>query len=155
ALEALYEKQGALAELASVLERRLARGADPAQERTLRLRLAELATELGDRQAAIGAWRSFIETYGPSHEAHSRLASLREAEHDDLGLARLLESESKLIAVASERAKVLFKLGQVRQNRLDDPAGALDAYAEVLRSDPSDKAARAAIDRMLKTAPVG
>ncbi|WP_437631564.1 tetratricopeptide repeat protein [Sorangium sp. So ce854] len=152
ALERLYDATGAHEGLAWVLERRAEAEPDRRAARVLAFRAAELRSRLPDLPAAVAAWRRFLAAFGPSREAHARLIPLLEQERRWAELEALLEAEAEL-AAGPERASVLARIGAIRMARLDDPAGAITAYREALALDPTDRASRLALEKMLGPPP--
>ncbi|WP_438015371.1 tetratricopeptide repeat protein [Sorangium sp. So ce315] len=152
ALERLYDATGAHDGLAWVLERRAEAEPDRRAARVLAFRAAELRSRLPDLPAAVAAWRRFLAAFGPSREAHARLIPLLEQERRWAELEALLEAEAEL-AAGQERASVLARIGAIRMARLDDPAGAITAYREALALDPTDRASRLALEKMLGPPP--
>ncbi|WP_437731692.1 tetratricopeptide repeat protein [Sorangium sp. So ce1335] len=152
ALERLYDATGGHEGLAWVLERRAEAEPDRRAARVLAFRAAELRTRLPDLPGAVAAWRRFLAAFGPSREAHARLVPLLEQERRWAELEALLEAEAEL-AAGQERASVLARIGAIRMARLDDPAGAIAAYREALALDPTDRASRLAVEKMLGQPP--
>ncbi|MFZ5897456.1 MAG: tetratricopeptide repeat protein [Myxococcota bacterium] len=148
-LEALYTEAGDDVGLSDVLAFRAERCKDPEQARDLAARSLELRTaRTRDPESAIQAYASFIQTFGATREVHARLLPLLEQTGRFSELAEVLERELAL-AAESERAKLWLKLANVRATRLADPAGALDALARALSSDPGDRAVRTALEKLL------
>jgi tetratricopeptide (TPR) repeat protein len=153
ALERLYSAAGSDQELAGVLERRAAAEKDAGAGRSLAFRAAEIrTTKLGDRAAALDAWRRYIATYGPDREAHARMFPLLEQEKRWDELAERLAREAELVSPA-ERAGVLAKVGQIKSARLSDERGALEAYRDALAIDPAEKTSRSALEKALASGP--
>jgi lipopolysaccharide biosynthesis regulator YciM len=147
ALTRLYEETGAFAALVLVLDRRVEE--EPARARELSFRAADLrATRLPDRTAALTAFRTWVRTYGATREALARIVPLLEHERCWEELASALAADVAL-ATPEERAPLWARLGQLRLARLDDAAGALDAYREALALDPAERTSRSAVERML------
>ena len=149
ALEQLYEKADAHAELVALLDRKAAREPTAAETKGWSFRAAQLrSTKLGDRAAALEAWRAYLKTHGPSRESLGHLVPLLEHERRWEELASALANEAELTPEA-ERAPVLARIGQLRLARLADPVGALEAHRAALAIDPTEKSSRQALDRLL------
>ncbi|MFT3767260.1 MAG: tetratricopeptide repeat protein [Minicystis sp.] len=147
ALARLYDQTGAFAALVAVLDRMA--GRDPGRARDLAFRAADLrATKLPDRAGALSAWRAWVSRYGATREALARIVPLLEHERCWDELASALASDVAL-APMNERAPLWARLGQLRQARLGDAAGALEAYRQALALDPTERTSRAAVDRLL------
>jgi tetratricopeptide (TPR) repeat protein len=150
-LSALYEEAGDFDGLVDVMERRSQRAKDQGEARHLMFRAAELRTTKGrDRAAALAAWRSHIARFGPAREVHAQMIPLLEQEKQWKELAWVLEREIEL-APLEEWTALLARLAQLRLARLEDPAGALEAYKRALETDASDKVSRTAVDKLLGT----
>ena len=96
----------------------------------------------------MAAWQRLSALCGPSREINERIVPLLEQAQRYAELSTVLEGEVKLLE-GSERIALLVKLGQMRLSRLADPHGALLALQAALELDPSDRAARAAIEKLL------
>src|SRR5690606_16444059 len=92
ALERLYEKTAAFADLESVLRARADLVLDADLRRSLMVRRARLlADALGDLEGALGAWQAVRDDFGPDPDVLASIASLqRRTEHWD-ELATTLE----------------------------------------------------------------
>ncbi len=149
ALERLLEGSGAYVELCEVLDLRASKATDRASAREIAFRAAEIrSTKLPDRAAALDAWKAWIDVYGPTREALTRLIPLLETERRWEDLAAALGSDAAT-APENERAGIFSRLGQVRLARLGDARGALDAYRQALAIDPAERTSRLALDKML------
>ena len=149
ALARLYEATGAYPALVATLKRLGAKETDLGRARDLAFQAADLrGTRLPDRAGAIEAWRAFVAAYGLSREVLARTMPLYEHEHAFDDLAAALTADIGL-APPEERPALLARLAQLRQARLNDPKGALEAYRQALSLDPSERNSRAAIDRLI------
>lgn len=148
ALEAIYRASGAEKDLAFVLERRSLLETDPDKAQALAFQSAEIKTRLGDRAAALDAWRVFIATHGPSREVHALMFPLLEQEKKWDELAQRLSREAEL-APKEERAAVLARIGQIKLSSLKDERGALEVFRDALAIDPAEKLSRTSVERAL------
>jgi tetratricopeptide (TPR) repeat protein len=161
-LDRLYLKQGKSKELSALLERRLETAVgDEAFE--LKLRLAKLQLELHQPDRAMGhvedVLRERVGDYQARELAERMLAigelrpraaraleTVYEARDEVRDLVRVLairiESLTSL-EVADERRDLLRRIAMLRDDRLHDDQGALDALAELVPMDPLDTEARA------------
>ncbi|HRI64692.1 MAG TPA: tetratricopeptide repeat protein, partial [Polyangium sp.] len=150
-LERLYESTGDEVSLADVLERRALHEKDPEAAKQLAFRAADLrAARSSDLGAVLDGWRRFLETYGPSRDIHARILPLLEREGRFEELAKTLDAEAGLTA-PEERIPVLAKLAKVRQDKLQDSAGAIDAYRQALDLDRADETCRRAVESLLRS----
>lgn len=149
ALERYYEAAENYAELAPVLEMRARAEQDRSRAEQLAFRAAEIrSTKLEGRVAALEAWLAYVEAYGPSRPALARLLPLLEQEKRWEELAVALERDARL-APETERSPILARLASVRLTRLGDAQGALAAVRAALQIDPSERASRAVLDKLL------
>jgi tetratricopeptide (TPR) repeat protein len=150
ALERLYERQGAWAQLVDVARAREQVLADPAERRRLLVKAARtLAERLDDAPEAVNVWRTVVEEFGPDREALAALGALYERLGAWADLTGVLEGELGLADEPDDRVALLVRLGDVRRLRLGDTSGALDAYRQGLQLDPSHEPSRAALEALL------
>jgi tetratricopeptide (TPR) repeat protein len=148
-LEAIYRESGDEEGLADVLGLRAEATTDPEAARALLFQAAEMrSSRPRDRAAAIAAWQVLAERYGQTPEIDQRLLPLLEAEGRFADVASVLERRAE-IAGREERVPLLVRIGQLRSAHLGDPAGALGAFSEVLRIEPTEPTSRAALERLL------
>ncbi len=158
-LDALYAAQERWAELASLLERRVAHG-DPQDALGFKLRLGTLwFTRLGDPKRALDELEQVLEADDGSREARDLVekcldvAALRpraavvlervyHARDEVPDLVRVLEIRLESDMDASERRELLRRVAELRDERLHDEPGAFDAFARLAPLAPSDDAAR-------------
>lgn len=148
ALERIYRASGAEKDLAFVLERQSALETNADKAKELAFQAAEIRTRLGDRAAALDAWRVLIATHGPSREVHALMFPLLEQEKKWDELAQRLSREAEL-APREERAAVLARIGQIRLANLKDERGAIEVFRDALALDPAEKVSRTAVERAL------
>ncbi len=148
-LERLFEAAGDEVSLADILERRALHDTDAESARLLAFRAADLrAARSSDLGAVLDGWRRFLETYGPSREIHARIIPLLGREQRFEELAKTLDAEAELTP-PEERIPVLANLAQVRLEKLNDGAGAINAYKRALDLDRKDETCRRAVEQML------
>lgn len=137
-LDRLYRSEGRTQDLRGLLLHRLEHGElDPDQRLAILLELARLEEDqLGDADAAAERYRAVLEI-DPSHDdalrALDRLATEGErwAELADV-LRQRIERAS-----GTEARELTLRLADLLRTKLDDPEGALEAYARVLEDEPS------------------
>jgi tetratricopeptide (TPR) repeat protein len=158
-LDALYGSEQRWDKLAELLERRLQGAAGDErldlQQRLGMLLFAKLGDAAGalsyleqvlrDRPAAFEA-RQLVEKILDIPELRSRAAIVLEAvyaERDEVpDLVRVLEIHLEFATVADERRDLLRRVAELRDERLRDDPGALEAFARLLPLDPEDTRAR-------------
>jgi tetratricopeptide (TPR) repeat protein len=150
-LEALYRREGQLAELVTIYRRRLRLASDPAAKRELYTGMANLMERLGDKDGAIDALRQVLALDEGDENA---LASLTDLLGDTGRWPELADLLGRQIEVARSRGleaearELTYKLGRVRQVRLADPAGALERFREVLAAEPRHGRTLAALEEL-------
>ncbi|HEY6079112.1 MAG TPA: tetratricopeptide repeat protein, partial [Polyangiaceae bacterium] len=148
-LETLYREANDDDGLAEMLFHRSERTKDPDEARVLALSAAELATEKGrNPDNAIELWEKLIERYGASPELYRRLMPLLVQAKRFFEVCELVEQEIAWAAPA-DRPKLWVDLAELRMTKLGDPEGALNAYREALTLEPSHRAARSAVEKLL------
>ncbi len=154
ALEALmphYEQSGDPLKYAQLLEARARDTADESEARALWMTAARVrATETKDAAAAIATCRTVIGRYMAEKDILAILVPLLEGQGMWHELADALASEVAL-TTGPDRARVLYRLGSVKLLRLHDRPGAIDAFAAALASDPEEKPARQALEKLAST----
>jgi tetratricopeptide (TPR) repeat protein len=161
ALDRLYLKQGKNRELAALLERRLETAVgDEAFE--LKLRLAKLQLELHQPDKAIGHVEDVLRERLGDYEARElaermlaigelrpraarALETVYESRDEVRDLVRVLAirlESLNALEFAEERRELLRRIAMLRDDRLHDDQGALDALAELVPMDPLDTEAR-------------
>jgi golgin subfamily B member 1 len=132
-----YRASAAGPKLAEALETRVGASADPFERKTLLLELATLRESSRELEAAfLALWRAFKED--PNDAAlRQRLDKLADVTKSHAELAAVYEEELPRIAEASDAAHVSFRLGELLEQRLNDPAKAVESYERARTFDPS------------------
>ena len=150
ALDRLYERTQSWRELVEVLRARERMAEDKDARRALIIRIATtLADQLTDVPEAILAYRTVVDDFGADRASLSSLATLYELADRWQDLADTLEADLALADSATDKLSILARLGEVRQKRLGDVTGAIEAYRQALVLDPSHPGCRAALEAML------
>ncbi len=143
-LESIYRSLGRRDALVTLRERQIAAGPPPEQRIALRLDLARLRADGGDREGAIAALRENLEAGfdGPSVEA---LAALYEVGGHDAELAKLCEERAAAAEHAGDPAGAVAlwsKAAALAEHPLRDVTRAVAAHrrASALGAAPSDEA---------------
>jgi tetratricopeptide (TPR) repeat protein len=151
ALEGAMSAAGMWAELASVLEDRLAAGVSNEDGLRLHDQLAELyLLETHDGAGAERHLRAAL-SLAPHLPSVRRLARLLSEQHrwDEL-YEHLMSSVARLGAVR-EKVYLLEQAGDIAQSRLRSPERAIRAYRMMLTLTPEHSSAMAALGRLLST----
>jgi tetratricopeptide (TPR) repeat protein len=150
ALDRLYERTLGWRELVDVLRARERLTDDRSARRALAVRVATtLSDKLADINEAILAYRVVIDYFGADRASLASLATLYELADRWQDLADTLEADLALAASASDKLTLLAQLGEVRQKRLGDLSGAIDAYRQALTLDPSHATCGIALEALL------
>jgi tetratricopeptide (TPR) repeat protein len=150
ALDRLYERTQSWRELVEVLRASERLIDDVSGRRSLLVRIATtLADRLGDVREAIHAYRAVIDDFGADRASHAALATLYAAAERWPDLADTLEADLALADAPADKLAIWAHLGDIRQRRLGDVSGAIDAYRQALVFNPSHAGSRAALEAML------
>ena len=159
ALEKLYAKEGQFDKLVALLERRLAR-ADLVESVLIKLRLAALHLDsLKDPERALPhvddvlkadpnqrEARELAERLLQLPELRGRAAVMLEAVYETRDevrdLVRVLDIRLETTSEEGERRSLLGRIATLRDERLADDAGAMDALAQLVPMDPVDVRSR-------------
>jgi tetratricopeptide (TPR) repeat protein len=149
-LEPAYAKRGHFEKLAELLRGRLDRTEDPAELRTLRLRLADLAaSELGDAAGAYGALESAFIDDPNDLDLIDRLGGVAEAANKHEALAKTL-----VVAIDEGGPQGEVELALCRRVAelydvvLGTPEEAARFHQRVVQLDPNDGVAFAALKQL-------
>ncbi|HEX3770616.1 MAG TPA: tetratricopeptide repeat protein [Polyangiaceae bacterium] len=150
ALDGLYERTQSWAELIGILRSRERQTDDRDARRTFLVRIARTLTErLSDVDGAIQAYRAVIEDFGADRTSLAALAMLYQLADRWQELADALESDLALAETPADKLQILARLGEVRQVKLSDTPGAIEAYRQALAIDPTHGRCREALEAML------
>jgi tetratricopeptide (TPR) repeat protein len=150
ALDGLYERTQSWPELVEVLGARERQTDARDARRTLMVRIARtLADRLANVPSAILAYRAVVDEFGADRASLAALASLYELADRWQDLADTLEADLALAEESADKLKILTRLGEVRQIKLGNVDGAIEAYRQALGLDPSQERCRAALEAML------
>jgi tetratricopeptide (TPR) repeat protein len=149
-LERLAGSLGRWADLVAIFEAEADGASDPTVGRELSVRAAELAlAHLRDDVRATASYRKALEFAGdddsvlePLDEIYTRTGQWTE----------LVDVLDRRVSVASDPMlldRLEVRIGEARERRFNDPAGALPAYRNVVDRTPSDAAALAGLERLI------
>ncbi|MCA9670227.1 MAG: tetratricopeptide repeat protein [Myxococcales bacterium] len=155
ALARLYAELGRVSELAEVLEREAALIGDERVELALRYRVAELCERLGRRDEALARYREIVERDASHTEAASALGRLYERRGEfealrDLYRAQLGSDDSSDAAGNERRAMLLYKRGELEEERLADIDSAIECFQAALLAAPGFRPALQALARLYR-----
>jgi len=121
-------------------------------KKALLFRIARLqAKEQGDAEAAEATYRSILELDAEDSIALSGIEELKRAARDHEGLAEVLLEQVEHVGSVEERAGLLREIGEIYEEKLEDPENALVAYTQALADQPSDDRGVRAVERIAGT----
>lgn len=151
-LERLYRATGNHRGLCSVLQRRAELVSEPEKRKDLYFEMATiLEDQLGDREAAMAAYRKILAVDDADPEAFTMLSRLLGEAHEWDDLAALLERQAEGArerGLGAESREMRFRLARIRHNQLGNAAGAVELYRSVLAEQPRHPATLAALESM-------
>ena len=101
------------------------------------------------RTKPFSAYRAILDDFGAEHTAPAALAPLYESAGRFEDLAETLEGDLALADATDAKLALLARLGRVRQDKLNDLSGAIEAYRQALTLLPAHAPSRAALEAML------
>ena len=152
ALERLYTKTEQWGELLQIYQRKIELVDEVDARRANYFRIAQLYEhQLEDPQQAIDAYQTVLDLAGDDVQALEALSDIYQRQQRWLELAETLLRQLPLAEQAGQADLVAlkFRLGVLRESQLDDPAGAVECYRDILSIDPRHQEARDAIERQL------
>ncbi len=150
ALDGLYGVSGELQKQLGVVRLREEQSQSSEERRELLLRAAALADQLDENDAAVTAYRTLLEDFGAEASVRDALLTLYAKMQRYEDAADLLAESADAVTDDREQLSLLTRLGQLREDRLEDAEGALEAYRRVLTLEPSAAVARARVEAMLQ-----
>ncbi|MGB8931819.1 MAG: tetratricopeptide repeat protein [Anaeromyxobacteraceae bacterium] len=156
ALSRIYRKLGDLPELTSALRRLAQSTTAPGARKELWLEVARITEEqIRDRDGAIDAYRQVLAADPddlPVMRLLGRLLGMSERYEEQAEfLSREIALVEKRPGFEAEGSELRFRLGRLRQERLADAAGAMDAYREVLARVARHPGALQALEEISRT----
>lgn len=137
-LDRLYRSEGRVQDLRKLFEHRLEHVEDNPTRYDILKELAEIEEiQLQDAESAAGRHRAILEIDGTDVESLAALDRMAVDGERWGELADVLRRRMDL-ADTDERTDLTLRLGDVMRQKLDDPAGAIVAYAEVLKEREGD-----------------
>lgn len=150
ALDRLYDRTGANAELVDVLRMR-ERHTEGDVRKDVMVRVAKVLGErLAEIEEAILAYRAVLDDFGADRPVLDELAKLYETSDKWRDLSETLEAQLGIATETADRVAILTRVGDVRRRRLGETSEALDAYRQALTLEPQDARARAAVEALLE-----
>jgi tetratricopeptide (TPR) repeat protein len=140
----------AWAELIAVLEERVEQLQQTEPQQTLLREIAEIcATRMHRPEDAEPFFRKLLELQKDDHDALDQLEQLYSSRQRWEDLVAIYRRQGALADEGSERhVDRLFKIAYVQEERLADPASAVDTYRELVSVSPHDLRALKALERL-------
>ncbi|HVU50723.1 MAG TPA: hypothetical protein VHL80_08545, partial [Polyangia bacterium] len=147
ALVDIYEHEGDYAGLAAALREQI-QTAPTMQERVTLLRklLSIYDERLGDLAQGEWAANEILQAVPGDRDTLARLEGILERAGDARKLAAVLDQHVKHAGSQDEKVQLVARVAELHQGPLQDPAGAALRWEEVVRLDPDDARALAALE---------
>jgi cellulose synthase operon protein C len=141
-LQAIYIAEGARAELAALLERRLEAVTDPVERVEMEVLRGRALADVGDAAAAKRALAAALEA-NPDHvDALAAFADVSAAEEDWSGAEQAWIRLARLLPDPERQAALYLRLGELYDDKIPNLERAELSYQEILKRSPNDGAAR-------------
>jgi cellulose synthase operon protein C len=141
-LQTIYIAEGARAELAALLKRRLDAVTDPAERVEMEVLRGRALADVGDAAAAKVALAAALDA-SPDHiDALEAFGDVSAAEGDWSGAEQAWIRLGRLVSEPERQAQIYFKLGEIYDEHLPNPERAELAYNSILERFPADPRAR-------------
>jgi tetratricopeptide (TPR) repeat protein len=135
ALAGVYEAERDTKNLLEVLTRVGELATEEAEKQKANERVAQIATDSGDTERAIGAWRRLVDS--PARDrALAALEPLYEQRSEWIDLSFVLEERAKDLAASDKKAarELSFKAAEVLTNKAKDLASAAVAWGKMIET---------------------
>jgi tetratricopeptide (TPR) repeat protein len=153
ALEKLYTRREQYPELLEVYRKKVELTSALDERQQLFFRMAYLWEEmLGNPEEAITTYREVLAQDDSNREALKALDRLYQGQGQWHELADNLARQLTLVEEAQENVALLYRLAELREQKLGEVAAAVDTYRQVLDQDPAHDAATEALERLVKEA---
>lgn len=151
ALERLYRETGRYSELLGIYEKKRDLASDPAERKQMHYLIAELfVSPINDLPSAILTYNKVLEDEPMDAQALAALDKLYLAQQDWENYADVLRKRIEIEDQEPSLVDLKYRLGSTLEKHLNDPAGALENYREILLIDPNDDGARIALEALLE-----
>ncbi len=150
ALERLYRQTSKHKELLGVYARKRDLAVDPGERKAIHYEIAKLyETELGNVDKAIETYKAVLEDEPTDAKALAALDVLFGQLERWEEYADTLRRRIELDVTEAEIIDLKYRLGQVLEKHLGDPAGALENYREILFLNTQHEGARVALESLM------
>ncbi len=149
ALERLYAGERRFEDLVVVLARKADLARDILEKKEHLYRTCEIWEEVLDRpDQAIEAYQRILEEDPEDHNAIEALIRLYERTGSAALLVEILREKLEMASSEQESKEILFRIARVCEEQLGDAEETVLTYRTVLESDPRDRRAMEALDRL-------
>jgi tetratricopeptide (TPR) repeat protein len=153
ALERLYRQSERWRDLLDVYTKKRELAGDPEERKGILYEIAKLyESQIGDAASAIETYQAVLEDDPSDAVALAALDQLYQKTEQWEPYADVLRRRIELEAEERVLVDLKFRLAQTQAEHLDDEAGALENYREILLIDGDHEGARVALEGMLKKA---
>ncbi|HEX2688314.1 MAG TPA: tetratricopeptide repeat protein, partial [Kofleriaceae bacterium] len=153
ALERLYLGKGQFQDLLDIYEKKLELTSDGEQRIAIQSKIGQLyEDEVKDDHKAIAAYQAILDAAGDAPSALGALDRVYQRNAMWSELADILGRQLTIVGPEDDKlahVELKFRLGQLREQHLGDPMGAIDAYHDILDLMPAHEHARAALEAYL------
>jgi len=157
ALERLYLGKGQFQDLLDVYEKKLELTNDSDQRIAIQSKIGQLyEDEVKDDKKAIAAYQAILDAAGDEPSALRSLDRIFQRNAMWQDLADIIGRQLTIAGPDDDKlahVELKYRLGQLREQRLGDLPGAIDAYRDILDLVPAHERGRAALEAYL--APTG
>ncbi|HSD87106.1 MAG TPA: tetratricopeptide repeat protein, partial [Kofleriaceae bacterium] len=155
ALERLYLGKGQFEELLKVYEKKLELSSDPDERIAIQSKIGQLyEDEVKDDKKAVTAYMAILDASGDEPIALSSLDRIYVRNQQWKELADILGRQITITGPDENKPKhveLKYRLGQLKEQHLDDVIGAIDVYRDILDIDVGHPAARESLEIHLRT----
>ncbi len=150
ALESILTRAGRWNDLLDVYQDAAEAAYEPDERKSLLFKICTIWEEaLGNMDEAISAYRAVLEVGDNDRRAVNSLDRLFVQDERWEDLVELLHRQLEYVETPGDLIPLKLRLGLLYEERLDDVAGAIDSYEEVLRTEATNTDAMAALERLL------
>ena len=151
ALERLYRETGRFTELLGVYEKKRDLAQDPDERKQILYAIAELyESQIKDPRSAIATYCQVLEDEPMDDHALAALDKLYREQGEWENYVDVLRKRIEIDAGEGAIVDLKYRLGSTLEKHLNDPAGALENYREILVLDPANEPARIALEALLE-----
>jgi tetratricopeptide (TPR) repeat protein len=153
ALERLYLGKGQFQDLLDIYEKKLELTSDGDQRIAIQSKIGQLyEDEVKDDRKAISAYQAILDAVGDEPSALRSLDRIYQRTAMWKELAEIIGRQLTIVGPDDDKlahVELKYRIGQLREQRLGDLPGAIDAYRDILDLMPAHERARAALEAYL------